>query len=107
GKKWKFDIKAAETIKYNDSLAEKLKRAGSAPGIDLWKTHVEFGKFSGNEVKKFIAKNKLKPALISSHGHTVFHQPQKGFTCQIGDGAQIAAVSGVTTVCDLRSKDVA
>ncbi|HEY1039051.1 MAG TPA: anhydro-N-acetylmuramic acid kinase [Bacteroidia bacterium] len=107
GKKWKFDIKAAETIKYSDSLAEKLRNAPNTSAQSLWKTHVEFGKLLGTEVKRFTAKHKLKPLLISSHGHTVFHQPHNGFTCQIGDGAQIAAISGIQTVCDLRSKDVA
>lgn len=107
GKRWNFDIKAAETIKYSDSLAEKLKNAPKASAEQLWKTHVEFGKFSGTEVKKFVTKHKLKPLLIASHGHTVFHQPHNGFTCQIGDGSQIAAISEFPTICDFRSKDLA
>ncbi|MDR0368292.1 MAG: anhydro-N-acetylmuramic acid kinase, partial [Bacteroidales bacterium] len=44
---------------------------------------------------------------ISSHGHTVFHQPHNGFTFQIGNGAVLAAVSGKPVVCDFRTQDVA
>lgn len=107
GKNWKFDIKAADTIQYNDSVAEELARAHLMQAEEFWKTHVAFGKFCGMEVKKFIVRNKLKPLLVASHGHTIFHQPDNGFTCQIGDGAQIAANTGITVICDFRSTDVA
>jgi anhydro-N-acetylmuramic acid kinase len=45
--------------------------------------------------------------LIGSHGHTIFHQPSEGLTSQIGCGASIAALSGIPTVCDFRTKDIA
>lgn len=107
GKKWKFDVLQAKTIKYPKTLAEKLAKAPGMTAIDFWKLHVEFGNFCGKEVNKFIEQYNCKPQLIASHGHTIFHQPKSGFTCQIGDGAQIAAITGVNTVCDFRSIDVA
>jgi anhydro-N-acetylmuramic acid kinase len=107
GKSWKFDIKAAATIQYSDSVAEELGRAHLMQAEEFWRTHVAFGKFCGMEVKNFIAANKLKPLLVSSHGHTIFHQPENGFTGQIGDGAQIAVQAGVPAVCDFRSTDLA
>jgi anhydro-N-acetylmuramic acid kinase len=60
-------------------------------------------------VNEFIEKNNLQHQvqLISSHGHTVFHAPQKGMTAQLGDGAAIAATTGINTVSDLRALDVA
>lgn len=106
-KKWKFDVLQAKTIKYPKSLAQKLAKAPEMTAIDFWKLHVEFGNFCGKEVKKFIEKHNCKPQLIASHGHTVFHQPKNGYTCQIGDGAQIAAITATTTICDFRSIDVA
>jgi len=107
GNKWEFEILKAETVKYPVSLSQSLLNAHQLDALSFWKLHVHFGRYCGNAVKKFIAKNKCNPQLIASHGHTIFHQPQNGFTCQIGDGSQIAAITRIDTVCDFRSKDVA
>ncbi|MEM9921169.1 MAG: anhydro-N-acetylmuramic acid kinase, partial [Bacteroidota bacterium] len=42
-----------------------------------------------------------------SHGHTVFHHPESQMTAQIGDGAAIAAVTGMQVVSDFRTQDLA
>jgi anhydro-N-acetylmuramic acid kinase len=68
---------------------------------------VEYGHFIGTMVHSFIKKNHLTVDFVSSHGHTIFHQPQNKFTSQIGDGAAISAVCELPVVCDFRSKDVA
>ncbi len=39
-------------------------------------------------------------------GHTLFHQPEAGLTLQLGNGALIAATTGIDTVCDFRRQDV-
>ena len=72
---------------------------------DLKELSLEYGSFIGQQVTLFL-NGKEKPDLISSHGHTVFHQPEKGITLQIGDLDKIASVSGITTVGNFRSLDV-
>jgi anhydro-N-acetylmuramic acid kinase len=64
-------------------------------------------RFIGQQVNTFLAKHQQSADAIASHGHTIFHQPQQGFTTQIGCGANIAAETGITTICDFRSLDVA
>src|SRR5690606_9108301 len=44
---------------------------------------------------------------VASHGHTVMHEPHNHTSGQIGDGATIAAVTGLPVVSDLRNMDVA
>jgi anhydro-N-acetylmuramic acid kinase len=44
---------------------------------------------------------------IGFHGQTIAHRPDRGWTWQIGDGAAMAAATGITTVSDFRSADVA
>ena len=43
---------------------------------------------------------------VCSHGHTVFHQPQKGLTLQIGNLPELANYNSQTLVCDFRVQDV-
>jgi anhydro-N-acetylmuramic acid kinase len=45
--------------------------------------------------------------LIGFHGHTIFHDPARRFTRQIGDGAELARLTGVPVVNDFRTADVA
>ncbi len=44
---------------------------------------------------------------IASHGQTVVHHPELGGSLQIGDPSRIAERTGVTTVGDFRSRDLA
>jgi len=44
---------------------------------------------------------------IGSHGQTLLHRPERGFSLQIGDPARIALATGITTVADFRRADLA
>ena len=45
-------------------------------------------------------------ALVGFHGHTILHEPAQGRTWQIGDGALLAAKTGIDVVADLRHRDI-
>ncbi len=45
--------------------------------------------------------------VVGFHGQTVAHRPDRGWTWQIGDGARLAELTGIATVSDFRSADVA
>lgn len=106
--KWNFEIEAAETIIYNDEWIEKLSSIHLSSAYNLALANTEYGYFLAGEIKRFIAKNNIAEIdLIASHGHTVFHQPEKKFTFQLGSGAAIAGRTGISTVSDFRSLDVA
>lgn len=46
-------------------------------------------------------------AAIGSHGQTIRHRPDLGFTVQIGNSALLAELSGIAVVSDFRSRDIA
>lgn len=104
---WDFTLKTAKTISYSERWLEKLKNAPALSGERLMELHSEYGNFTGEQINQFILETDFKPDLIASHGHTIFHQPEKYFTLQIGNGAVISAVTKAITIADFRTTDVA
>jgi anhydro-N-acetylmuramic acid kinase len=103
-----YEILAAETIAYDNAFRHKLKNLCDGSAFEFAQMHTELGKYFGRQAKTFIQNNKIDAIdCIGSHGQTIFHQPLKGFTAQIGCGAQIAAITGIQTVCDFRTSDMA
>lgn len=105
--KWHYEIIHAETIPYNNTWLVRLKELHKQPAFIYPKTNAFYGKYLGQLANAFIKKHQLEVDFIASHGHTIFHQPEKGFTAQIGNGANIYAETGITTINDFRAVDVA
>ncbi len=107
--KWDYEIVAADCIEYDEAWQHKLRLATEMNARDYQLLHAEYGRFIGLKINKFIEANNLqhKVNLISSHGHTTFHLPKQNMTHQLGDGAAIAAVTGLPVVSDLRAMDIA
>ncbi len=104
--KWSFRILNAETVPYPEDWLLRLKNAVNLSAEELVRLDVDYGKYIGDCVKIFIESININPSMIASHGHTVFHNPDKGYTLQIGNGQAIAHVSGVRTINDFRTGDV-
>jgi anhydro-N-acetylmuramic acid kinase len=109
GGKWSFDIKASACLPYEKEWVEKLKTAIHLNALEYVRLHAELGHYIGKKVNDFITLHQLnhRVQLIASHGHTTFHEPERKMTGQIGDGAAIAAETGINVVSDLRAMDVA
>jgi anhydro-N-acetylmuramic acid kinase len=107
GGKWTFHINAAETIPYSKEWKGKLMSLPERDQSTIDKTDKEWGLFMAGAIRKFIGKHKLETDLVASHGHTVFHDPAKKITLQIGDGHIIAQNTGIPVVNDFRTQDVA
>jgi len=105
--KYNFHLGVCETIPYPESWLNRLKGLPQASTMEYAETHVAYGRYIGQLIKKFIDTNRLSADFVASHGHTIFHNPDKQYTAQIGDGASIAMECGLPVVCDFRSSDVA
>ncbi len=103
---WKFEIKHVETLAYTDEWKRKLLTVSKLPNDQIKKLDVSYGKYLAEETLSFIKTHSLKPDFIASHGHTVFHQPEKKYTLQIGDGEIMARILGLPVISDFRSLDV-
>ena len=104
---WSFQILEAETIPYSENWENKLRNAVSFSTEDLLELNADYGFYLGKTVNDFLASKNIKNVdLIASHGHTVFHQPKRKFTLQIGDGRAIKLETSIPTIYDFRSQDV-
>ena len=105
GDHWQFSLQAADTVPYPAAWVQDLKGAISFSDHELNAFDLEYGMYIGKAVKEFLA-DKAQPDFIASHGHTVFHQPEKGVTLQVGNGEVISRECGLPMIYDFRTLDV-
>jgi len=103
---WSYELIKTETYPYTSKWQTQLKQSISLSGLELLKLHRTYGLWLAERVNQFIADTPHQPDLIASHGHTIFHEPDKMLNFQLGDGAVIAAKTGRTTISDFRSLDI-
>ncbi len=104
---WSFELLECETVAYSDLWIETLQQAVTFSAAALSKLNADYTHLLAGIITDFIAKNKLTNlAAVCSHGHTILHQPQNGFTLQIGNLPEIASLINENVVCDFRIADV-
>ncbi len=103
---WQYQLIKARSISYSTSQQAKLKNSTNIPADDLLHLDVLFGEWLGEQAKAFVEEYQLEVDYIASHGHTVFHQPERRLTYQIGHGQALAQAAGIPTICDFRTADV-
>lgn len=107
---WQFEIEQATTVSYPENLRASLTYNPNLGADTLDELDHKYGLWLGKQVLAFLDQNNLTTAeidLIASHGHTLYHQPQKGYTKQIGCGIELPTTTGITCVTDFRRPDVA
>ena len=105
--RWRYRMGASETLAYPADLRASLASAMGMSGLELSLLDVGYGHFAGRCIRDFVRRHSLKPAFAAVHGHTVFHQPERGLSLQIGDGAAMAVESGLPVINKFRNTDVA
>ena len=101
---WQFNIERSTTISYTKYWKNTLRNLPYKDQQTIKKIDKEYGIFLGRTINSFLQNDKID--FISSHGHTIFHQPENNFTLQIGDGGEIARLTKTKTINNFREKDV-
>jgi anhydro-N-acetylmuramic acid kinase len=97
----------ALTLPYDEPFRDRLRGALGGTG-DTAAVERALTEAHAAAVRALIERHALGDIdLIGFHGHTILHRPREGRTWQIGDGALLAALSGIDVVADFRSADVA
>lgn len=103
---------AGHTYPYSQRWLDAFSELPNTSARLLALADMELGRWMGTMTRKFIDEHCIPqalptPAYVGSHGHTLFHEPDTGFTTQIGHGAYLAAAAQLPVVADFRTADVA
>jgi anhydro-N-acetylmuramic acid kinase len=99
--------------RYNDETRQSilaLCKPGPNEIIRLGELEVSLGIQFAQAIIKLLQVSNISSheiQAVGSHGQTIRHHPEHGFTLQIGDPNIIAARTGITTVADFRRRDIA
>lgn len=107
--KYSYKILNAKTFPYPPLLLKSLEKAKLLSAERIFELDKTVGKHFALCINSFLEELKIDAKsvyAIASHGHTIFHQPEKGFTVQIGCGITIAKETGIQVINDFRQKDV-
>jgi anhydro-N-acetylmuramic acid kinase len=106
--KWSYTILESETVPYAAEWVIQLKNAVDFSESQLATLNDDYTVLLSGIIKNFITTNAIIAIdAVCSHGHTILHQPQQGFTLQIGNLPQLASLISEKVVCDFRVQDVA
>ncbi len=98
----------SKTIAFSEKWKARLAGLPLQNALVFAKTNTYFGHYLAEISKQFITEYQIKNLdFIASHGHTIFHEPDKRISIQIGDGAAIAALTGIQTITNFRTQDIA
>lgn len=104
---YSYELGKCDTIPYPEKWLNRLKTLHLASALEYAQTHTEYGRYIGSLIHNFVITNEISADFAACHGHTIFHNPTKQYSSQIGEGAAIAAECGLPVVCDFRTSDVA
>lgn len=106
-------VHATLTVPFAPELRDELM-ALTLPDINeidrMGKADIALAKMIGHGINTLIEKNNLDRSqirAIGSHGQTIRHRPEHGFTLQIGDPHLITEITQIPVISDLRRRDMA
>lgn len=100
-------------IPFPHDLRQQLLDLCSPGGDELYQAGIAgnaWARLAASGVKQLLQQQHVSPEQVSaigSHGQTVRHHPDQGFSLQIGNPSLLAELTGINVVADFRSRDLA
>jgi anhydro-N-acetylmuramic acid kinase len=116
GKGWrtKARILGFETYPFSSGMKRRILKLVSADAEEICEMNFLIGELLAEAALKLMQRERISPRkvdFIGSHGQTAYHLSghprRRNSTLQIGEGAVLAARTGLVTVCDFRPGDIA
>lgn len=108
GGSWDFTILQAETMAYTSEWKTRLQEGIHFSQGRLQSLDETYTRYLAQCIQEFITTHQIDHLdAVCSHGHTIKHRPDLGYSLQIGNRAELAQKIGQQVVCDFRVQDVA
>ena len=105
--RWRFAIDAARGYDYPDDLKYRLGTgAQQMSAHDFVAFHSEYGKFLGERVADFMKEYGIRPDIVASHGHTIFHEARQAHNVSDRRRRSDCSEARVPVVSDFRRLDI-
>jgi anhydro-N-acetylmuramic acid kinase len=104
-----FQLINCKTYPLPKPIFEKLSNVFSLSAMAVFELDQELARFYAACIAQFISENNIKQTeitAIASHGQTIFHQPNKGYTTQIGCGSTLNFLTKIPVINQFRQLDV-
>lgn len=104
---------ATQFLPYPDALKAALLTLHEASVNELEQTALvenQLSQLYALAVKQLLAQTTVdstEVVAIGCHGQTIRHRPELGFTLQIFNPSLLTELTGISVVCDFRSRDIA
>ncbi len=109
GQQWAYETRQVLSYPYTNEWQKRLQGAASLTAVDYMQLHVDYGHLLGNSAKQFITDQQLdyQVQLIAVTGHSAFNSASTKMSHQLGDGAAVAAITGINVVSDFNNINLA
>ncbi|MBM4434497.1 MAG: anhydro-N-acetylmuramic acid kinase [Chloroflexi bacterium] len=100
---------AHAAVPFPDDVRARILALGSGEPVaaaDVARLHARLGDMYAAAAMALMPTAR-RPVVIGLHGQTISHLPAERATLQIGDAARVAVLTGIPTVDDFRSADIA
>ena len=100
-------------LPYAAELRERLLALHTPQADELHLAHrlaLELAALYAQAVHALLEKTGFAPervAAIGCHGQTIRHRPEAGYSVQLVNGARLAELTGIASIVDFRSRDIA
>ena len=92
-------------VPYSSPWISRLKDVSSLDLRSLCQLEADYTDVLAQMLMDFIAGDQID--YIASHGHTLLHAPDRGYSYQLGQGSYLAAKAGIPVISEFRLQDMA
>ncbi len=107
------ELKASAYLPMPDALRTELLALCSSGHDELVRSALaenQWAHLVASGILQLLARENLESTdirAIGSHGQTIRHHPERGFSVQIGNPSLLAELTGISVVSDFRRRDIA